>query len=102
LATNDGIEKIKQIKKSIGLLVIAAGIEVNGAFEKNLLKSELKVIQINVVATLQLTHHFSKAMVDKKGRYYTYFKFIWPYAKSLFIELFRHKSIGAKFRSFFV
>lgn len=65
LATNEGIEKIKQIDEEIGLLVIAAGLEVNGAFEKNSLESELKVIQINVVATLQLTHHFSKAMIRR-------------------------------------
>jgi short-subunit dehydrogenase len=66
LATNEGIEKIKQGEEKIGLLVIAAGIEVNGAFEKTLLESELKEIQINVVATLQLTHHFSNSMIERK------------------------------------
>jgi uncharacterized protein len=66
LATTEGIEKVKQIEEKIGLLVIAAGIEVNGAFEKTSLESELKLIQINVVATLQLTHHFSKAMIERK------------------------------------
>ncbi len=66
LVTTEGIEKVKQIEEKIGLLVIAAGIEVNGAFEKTSLESELKLIQINVVATLQLTHHFSKAMIERK------------------------------------
>lgn len=68
LATAEGIEKVKQVKEKIGLLVLAAGLEENGAFEKTSLGQELKVIQINVVATLQLTHHFAKAMVsEKKG-----------------------------------
>jgi uncharacterized protein len=66
LATAEGIEKIKQVKEEIGLLVIAAGIEVNGAFESTPLEKELQVIQVNIVATLQLTHHFSKAMIDRK------------------------------------
>ncbi|MEQ8546309.1 MAG: SDR family NAD(P)-dependent oxidoreductase [Cyclobacteriaceae bacterium] len=66
LATSEGVQKVKQINESIGLLVIAAGLEVNGAFEKNSLENELKVIQLNVVATMELTHHFSKAMTEKK------------------------------------
>lgn len=66
LATEGGIEKIKTATKelSIGLLALAAGLEVNGAFEKNDLQQELKVIQININATLQLTHHFSERMVS--------------------------------------
>jgi len=68
LATPEGLEKVKQVDEEIGLLVLSAGYEVNGAYEKTSLEGELKVIQINVVATLQLTHHFSKAMVkNKKG-----------------------------------
>lgn len=66
LATQEGVEKVKQIKEEIGLLVLAAGLEVNGAYEKTSIEQELKVVQINVVATLQLTHHFSKAMVQRK------------------------------------
>lgn len=66
LATSAGLEKVKQIQEEISLLVLAAGFEVNGAFEKTALESELKVIQINVVATLELTHHFSQAMVQRK------------------------------------
>ncbi len=66
LATAAGLEKVKQIQEEIGLLVLAAGFEVNGAFEKTALESELKVIQINVIATLELTHHFSQAMVQRK------------------------------------
>jgi len=65
LATEEGIDKVKTKTQefSIGLLAIAAGLEVNGAFEKNDIKKELKVIQININATLQLTHHFAEKMV---------------------------------------
>jgi hypothetical protein len=66
LATEEGIEKVKKIQEEIGLLVVSAGIEVNGAFEKTSLEKELAVIQVNIVATLQLTHHFSKAMIKRK------------------------------------
>jgi hypothetical protein len=65
LSTEDGINRVKKIERQIGLLVLAAGIEVNGAFEKTSLEQELKVIQLNVVATLQLTHHFSQSMVER-------------------------------------
>lgn len=66
LASEDGIEKVKTSTNgiSVGLLVIAAGLEVNGAFEKNDLQRELKVVQININATLHLTHHFSAKMVS--------------------------------------
>lgn len=66
LSTNEGIEIIKSSTNelSIGLLAISAGLEVNGAFEKNDIQKELKVVQININATLLLTHHFSKKMVD--------------------------------------
>lgn len=66
LATDEGIKKVKMIHEEIGLLVIAAGLEVNGAFESTPLEKELQVIQVNIIATLQLTQHFSKAMVDRK------------------------------------
>jgi uncharacterized protein len=67
-ATAEGIEKIKQVKEEIGPLVIAAGIEVNGAFESTPREKKLQVIHVNIVATLQLTHHFIKAMIDRKKR----------------------------------
>jgi short-subunit dehydrogenase len=66
LSTAEGIARVKEIDEEIGLLVIAAGIEVNGAFEKTSLVKELKVVQLNVVATLELTHHFNKEMVKRK------------------------------------
>ena len=65
LTSNEGIEKVKQVDEQIGLLVLAAGFEVNGAFEKTSIEAELKVLQINVVATLELTHYFSKGMVER-------------------------------------
>jgi len=64
LSTNERVKKVTQISKKIGLLVLAAGLEVNGAFEKNSIEKELQTIQLNVVATLALTHHFSKGMVE--------------------------------------
>ena len=66
LATEEGIAAVKTSTKelSVGLLTLAAGLEVNGAFEKNDILQELKVVQINISATLQLTHHFSESMVS--------------------------------------
>ena len=66
LSTVEGVEVVKQVQEDVSLLVIAAGIEVNGAFEKTLLEQEMKLLNINVIATLQLTHHFSKKMVQKR------------------------------------
>lgn len=66
LSTEEGIASVLTSTKelSVGLLTIAAGLEVNGAFEKNDILQELKVVQINIGATLQLTHHFSANMVS--------------------------------------
>lgn len=66
LATAEGIAKVKMTQEEIGLLVISAGIEVNGAFESTPLEKELQLIQVNIIATLQLTHHFSKGMVERE------------------------------------
>lgn len=66
LSTEKGIDNVKRLTKelTIGLLVVAAGLEVNGAFEKNDIQKELNVIQLNINTTLQLTHHFSKKMIQ--------------------------------------
>lgn len=66
LSTTEGVEKVKQVGAAIGLLVLAAGMEVNGAFEKNPIEKELKAVHINVTTTLMLTHHFSQGMVARK------------------------------------
>ena len=65
LATEDGIDKVKTSTSelTIGLLTLAAGLEVNGAFETNNIQKEIKVVHININATLQLTHHFAEKMV---------------------------------------
>jgi len=63
LATAEGVAKVKATELKIGLLVPAAGLEVNGAFEKTPYEAELKVIQLNVTATFELVHHFSRDMV---------------------------------------
>jgi short-subunit dehydrogenase len=66
LSKEDDVQKVLSVDKEIGLLVIAAGMEVNGAFEKTAIEKERQVIQINVLSTLALTHHFSQGMVQRK------------------------------------
>jgi len=66
ISTEEDIEKVKQVDKEIGLLALAAGVEVNGAFDKTSLEKELQLIQLNVASTFHLTHHFSKPMVERK------------------------------------
>ncbi len=65
LATVEGVAKVKATELEIGLLVPAAGLEVNGAFEKTDYESELKVLQVNVHATFELVHRFSRSMVER-------------------------------------
>lgn len=65
LATSEGVAKVKAAEQEIGLLVPGAGLEVNGAFEKTSYEAELKVIQLNVTATFELAHHFSRGMVAR-------------------------------------
>jgi short-subunit dehydrogenase len=65
LATAEGVAKVKATKLKIGLLVPAAGLEVNGAFEKTPYEAEMKVLQLNVTATFELVHHFSRGMVEQ-------------------------------------
>lgn len=65
LATDEGIAKVKATKIEIGLLVPAAGIEANGAFEKTSNELEQKVLQLNVIATFELVHHFSRGMINR-------------------------------------
>lgn len=67
LSTKEGTDTVKHAAKDleVGLLVLAAGLEVNGAFEKNDIQKELRVIQLNINATLELTHHFVSPMVQR-------------------------------------
>lgn len=65
LSTQKGVTSVKDVAHDIGLLVPAAGLEVNGAFEKTPYESELRVLQVNVIATFELTHHFSRRMVER-------------------------------------
>lgn len=66
LGTTEGVEKVKQVKQEIGLLVLAAGVEINGSFAKTSLAKELQMVQLNVTSVLQLTHHFTPEMVKRK------------------------------------
>ena len=65
ISTESGIELVKtaSAKYKIGLLVLAAGSEVNGAFEKNSIGKEIAVINLNVLSMLRLTHYFVNKMV---------------------------------------
>jgi short-subunit dehydrogenase len=65
LSTSEGIEKVSEVEQDIDLLVLAAGYETNGAFEKANIEQELQVLELNVTSVLCLTHHFSKLMVER-------------------------------------
>jgi len=68
LLTEAGMQTVKKEteKYKVGLLVPAAGLEENGAFEKNNLEKELRVIKLNVSVPMELTHHFLKNMIARK------------------------------------
>ncbi|MCJ7467884.1 MAG: SDR family NAD(P)-dependent oxidoreductase [Maribacter sp.] len=68
LLTDEGMQTAKEETETyrIGLLVPAAGLEVNGAFEKNNLEKELRVIKLNVTVTMELTHYFLQKMILRK------------------------------------
>lgn len=51
---------------SIGMLILSAGIENNGSFVKNDIETEVKVVELNILSTLRLTHHFAIKMEEKK------------------------------------
>lgn len=69
LSKEEGIKSIIASSKDleVGLLILAAGLEVNGAFEKLDIQKELQLIQINISATVHLTHHFIPPMI-KRGK----------------------------------
>lgn len=68
LSKNEGIEQV--IRESepfeVGLFVPAAGLDTNGLFSKINIDKELALLQLNVISTLSLTHHFVKSMIDRK------------------------------------
>ena len=68
LSKQAGIDNVisRTEKLGIGLLVLSAGMENNGLFVKNDLNAELQVIQLNVISTLKLTHHFTREMEKRK------------------------------------
>lgn len=68
LLTDQGMQTLKEQseKYTVGLLLPAAGLEVNGAFEKNNLEKELRVIKLNVTVTMELTHYFLQKMIPRK------------------------------------
>ncbi|MGV8832638.1 MAG: SDR family NAD(P)-dependent oxidoreductase [Devosia sp.] len=65
LTTREGVDAVLQTQTEIGLLVLAAGLEVNGAFEKTPVEQEERTLQINVISTFRLCHYFSKDMVAR-------------------------------------
>lgn len=68
LLTDGGLQAVKEgtEKYEVGLLVPAAGLEVNGAFEKNNVVKERSVIQLNVMVTMDLTHYVLQKMIPRK------------------------------------
>lgn len=50
----------------VGLLIPCAGLENHGLFPKIDIQKELAVIQLNIVAVMALTHHFTKKMLPRK------------------------------------
>jgi uncharacterized protein len=66
LSTPEGMEKVSRVDEDIGLLVASAALETDGPLENTPLEHELKMLQINTVSTLYLTHHFGTAMVERK------------------------------------
>ncbi len=65
LSTAEGMEKVTQVERDIDLLVLAAGYETNGAFEKADIEKELQLLKLNVISVLHMTHHFSRLMVQR-------------------------------------
>jgi len=52
--------------REVELLVPAAGLEVNGAFERTSLEQELQGLEINVMSTFSLGHHLRRPMAARK------------------------------------
>lgn len=67
LSTTEGVESVKSTKYEIGLVALSAGLETNGAFEKIDVEAERRLINVNVLSTMELSHHFSNSMI-KRGR----------------------------------
>jgi len=67
ISEDQGIDRVIQSTQDlqVGLLVLSAGMENNGLFIKNHLETELKLLQLNVVSTMKLTHHFTQGMVNR-------------------------------------
>lgn len=68
LSAPEGVDGLFDNTKDIqvGLLVIAAGLEVNGAFEKTDINKEVQLINLNIITTLKLTHHYIPEMVKRR------------------------------------
>ena len=67
LASADALGKIESSTQDldIGLLVSNAGAGFPGAFLKDSLESRTSVVQLNVLATVQLTYLFGKKMMQR-------------------------------------
>jgi len=50
----------------VGLLINSAGYALSGEFTQNDLRDELDMLDVNLKAPLILTHHFAKAMKERK------------------------------------
>jgi uncharacterized protein len=50
----------------LGLVVVSAGVMVGGAFTDNDYQAETGVVQLNVVALMQLAHRYGQAMTQRR------------------------------------
>lgn len=60
-----GLHAVRNLNQDVGLLVHAAGLEVNGAFIKSDADAQRRMLQLNVTSTFDLVHHFLPKMVDR-------------------------------------
>jgi short-subunit dehydrogenase len=68
LATEAGMDDVKSETKEleVGLLVNNVGREDSGHFLESSLKDAIDTLDLNCKVPLQLTHHFSKKMAERK------------------------------------
>lgn len=67
LGTKEGIETVIRLSEpyETGFLVLSAGIENNGLFYKNDVNKKLKLIELNIISVMKLSHHFSRKMAER-------------------------------------
>lgn len=64
LSNKEGIREVIDASRpyEVGFLVLSAGLENNGSFIKNDVEKEIQLVELNIISTIKLTHHFSQNM----------------------------------------